>query len=114
MFGKKKKPAKQSEPVWCPTQKGTYTAYYPEWLKGKDWERIKITRASDGIPQPAWHGGINDAIYVCGYAQAKALAWEFAAMMESEGRDIEVRAQAYEVVYDIKARKIDPPQRKEM
>lgn len=122
MFGKKKNVArqhlkelgqsnhtKQSEIKWCPTQRGTYTAYYPEWKNNKDWERIPTVRVKDGIPEPAWCGGINSIIWLFGYAQAQALAWKWAAMMDSEGKEIEVRVQAYEVVYDIKARKIDQP-----
>ena len=41
---------------------------------------------------------------MCGYEQALALAWTFAAHVASVGGEIEVRAEEYELNYDIKAK----------
>lgn len=91
---------------WCPTQTGKYTAYYPEWLDGEKWVQIHVVNSKVGVPPPAWGGGINSTIRLFGYAQAQALAWSYAAAVESEGKEIKVRVQAYDVRYEIKAKKI--------
>jgi len=91
---------------WCPTQGGTFTAYYPEYLCEGEWKQVPTMRKSDGIPVPMRNGGVITAIGLFGYDQAQALAWSYAAWNASEGLDVEVRVQSYEVVYNIKARKI--------
>jgi hypothetical protein len=100
-----------SEEKWCPTQAGKYTAYAPQWLDGEEWKRIPTERAVRGVPQPALCGGINHELGLFGHAQAMALAWAFAALYAAEGRTIDVRAQPYEIVYDLKARAIDEAER---
>jgi len=94
-----------SKQKWCPTQGGTFTAYDPEWLDSEDWRQVPTKLDPSGVPEPRRNGGVISAIGLYGYAQAQALAWGFAACAESRGKDIEVRVQPYEVVYDIKARK---------
>lgn len=92
---------------WCPTQGGTFTGYLPEAYNMKDdeWVEIPIHPSEAGIPFPRRNGGVLQQIFLCGHAQAQALAWGFAAQGEKEGKTIKVRIQPYEVVYDIKARK---------
>ena len=102
---------------WCPTQAGTFTAYKPEWRdKNGEWKDIPIVRLTPrqgyGIPRPRF--GASDvaaAIYLHGYEEALALAWQYAAYEAAEGNKVDVRVQSYEVVYDIKARKIESPER---
>ena len=118
---KKKKVASPRAPVheevvceWCPTQGGQYTAYYPEFKfpDESEWERIPVAIANGitkGVPFPVCMGGINKTIALYGYEQAMALAWGFAAEAASNRDElkVDVRVQAYEVHYEIKARKID-------
>ena len=94
---------------WCPTQGGTYTAYVPEYFDGNEWKRIPIVKTIDsiGIPAPLMNGGISETVGLYGYEQAHALAWTHAAYLAAIGKKVEVRVQAYEVVYEIKARKIE-------
>lgn len=61
------------------------------------------TRVPVGIPFPRFQSGVLATIYLCGHAQAMALAWSFAAHVESAGGEIEVRAEEYRLTYDIKA-----------
>ena len=63
----------------------------------------------NGVPYPQYMGGVARTVGLCGYAQAQCLAWGYAAAMAAEGEMVQVRVQAYEVVYDIKARAIDDP-----
>lgn len=93
---------------WCPAMRGTYRAYMPQWLDGATWRDVQIEHAVvGGVPQPKSCGGINHTIGLFGHAQAVALAWMWAATAAAEGRRIEVRAQPYEVVYDIRARAVE-------
>lgn len=92
---------------WCPTRQGTYTAYEPQWLNKETWQRIPTTNAPGGVPQPLLCGGVNAELFLFGYEQAQALAWTFSALAAAEGKHIEVRAQPFEVIYDLKARAID-------
>ncbi len=92
---------------WCPTRHGQYTAYEPMWLRDGDWAHVPTERRPGGVPQPLLSGGVNSELGLYGYAQAQALAWGWAAMAAAEGKTIEVKVQAYEVVYDLKARKIE-------
>ena len=96
-------------PEYCPTQGGSFTAYEPQWMHPADgWVPIPTTLITDGVPYPAATGGIMETIGLMGKAQALAIAYAFQAVGESEGRlNIHVRAQAYRVHYDIKAKKMD-------
>ena len=101
---------KQAAEEWCPTMSGTYTAYEPEWLDGDKWREVPVTREPYGqqhygVPQPLCCGGVNATVGLYGHEQAQALAWGFAAQAVALGKEIKVRVQPYEVVYDIKARK---------
>ena len=100
---------------YCPTQSGTYVAYQPEYLNSNgEWESVPVKYGECGIPQPMLNGGINVTLSLHGYAQAKALAWMWAAFEAAKPRcDIKVRVQAYEVEYDLKAKKIDLPDKKQ-
>ena len=99
---------------WCPTQGGEFTAYLPEWRLSDtdDWADVPIkyidSNAPGAQPFPRAFGGICSTICLFGYAQAQAMAWGYAAGADEVGKKIEVRVQAYKVVYDIKAQKIDP------
>jgi len=95
---------------WCPTQAGSFAGYEPEFFNGAEWVEIQTDRGNNGLTFPRRTGGILNTIDLMGRAQAKAIAWAFAADAESQGEEIEIRIQKYEVVYDIKARKIDAPQ----
>ena len=98
---------------WCPTQGGTYLAYIPEWLDKDIWKEIPTHEdRRNGVPQPRYNGGINSTIGLMGYEQASAIAWTWAASAAREGVHLKIRLQAYDVLYDIKARKtdiVDPP-----
>lgn len=95
---------------YCPTQGGTFHAYEPEFRNGDKWERIQTNRVwHGGIPAPLFTGGIANTIGLQGYAQAMAIAWGFAAEADAAGREITVRVVKYEVIYDIKAKRIEPP-----
>ena len=93
---------------WCPTKGGTFTAYEAEWESAPDkWSIIQSTTelSISGAPFPRYDGGICQSIGLMGHAQANAVAWSFAAQAEAQGKEIKVRVQPYEIVYDIKARK---------
>lgn len=94
---------------WCPTRGGTHRAYEPQWLDNGKWRRVPYERNAQGfgVAQPFCCGGINTELDLCGYEQAMAFAWWWAAMAASEGKKIEVRAQPFQVVYDLKARPVD-------
>lgn len=94
---------------YCPTQGGVFTAYVPEFFDGKEWKRIPTVYSPFGIPEPLMNGGVMRTLMLMGYEQAQAIAWQYAAVSVAsyDMRKIEVRVQAYEVLYDIKARKID-------
>jgi len=103
------------KPKYCPTQNGSFTGYRPEYrmIDGDtktDWKTLPTKRGlySKGAPYPKDFGGILYTIGLCGYNQAKALAYDFAATAEETGASkIEVRAVAYEIFYDIKAERIE-------
>lgn len=91
------------------TQHGNFSAYEPQWLDGTEWKRVPYTNVPmegyNRFPAPLLYGGITEAINLCGYMQAWAIAYNFAAIAEANGKRIEVRLQDYEVQYDIKCRK---------
>jgi len=103
---------------FCPTRGGTFIGYHPEYrIEGDDgwtgWRdmTIKKVEKEGGLPYPLLSRGILDAIDLYGLAQAKAFAWGFLTKRESEaGSEIyQVRVQAYEISYDIKAKKTGEP-----
>src|SRR4030042_3764687 len=105
----KKIKGKENSLEYCPTQSGSFTGYVAEYLKGEIWERIPTTQFffpnAIGIPYPRDFGGILSTIYLFGYEQAQAIAWLYASREVSQwGRKKpQVRVQAYEILYDIKA-----------
>ena len=95
---------------WFPTRGGSYSAYMPQYLSGQTWIDVPFDHVpSDrGVPYPADTGNITEHVGLCGYAQAMAMAWTYAAFAEAEtGERIKVRVQRYQVKYDIKARAVD-------
>lgn len=57
-----------------------------------------------GVPFPRHMPGIHETIYLCGHEQAMALAWGFAAHVAAAGGEIEVRAEAFSLEYEVKAK----------
>jgi hypothetical protein len=106
-----KKKVNKDEIDWCPTQGGTYQAYVPEYFNGFEWVVVPLeasTQPANGIPQPKHLGGINQMLGLYGYDQALALAHWYAACKKAESYEsVQVRAQRYEVIYSLKARKVD-------
>jgi hypothetical protein len=96
---------------WCPTQGGEFTAYRPQVMYKGDWIDIPLQDVGvNGVPYPLFMGGVARTVGLCGHAQAQCLAWGYAAAMDAEsGEMVQVRVQAFKVVYDIKARAIDDP-----
>jgi hypothetical protein len=96
---------------WCPTQAGTIQAYEPLFkFKGeKKWRTVPTEifpgNIPNGVPTPL-RKEVAVVVGLMGFAQANALAWRYAAFAEAEGKIIQVKVQRYEVVYDIKARKV--------
>ena len=89
----------------CPTQHGTLTAYEPEyWDRDREkWRRIPLHRSEHGVPGPVSHAPA-DILGLCGYAQAMALAWQYAASIAAERYyGPPVRVVAYRVKYDLEA-----------
>jgi hypothetical protein len=93
-----------------PTQGGTFRAWKPQRLHAGEWQDLPIIDlpGDGGVPYPMMCSGIVKTLALCGYAQAMALAWFYAAMQDAAGKAYQVRVQEYAVEYDIKARKIDP------
>ena len=103
---------------WCPNQNGQTTGYVPEYNNGEKWLQIPVVDIPGyiiqdgrlvmvGAQSPKWNGGILKTIGLCGYAQAQALAWLFAAEASHRGEQVEVRVVPFEVHYEIKARKLE-------
>ena len=104
------------KPKYCPTQNGTFCGYQPEYRKVNgdiktEWKTLPTKKGlflKGGVPYPKAFGGILDTIGLHGYNQALALAHHFAATIEGAGAyEVEVRAAAYDINYDIKAKKIE-------
>ncbi len=121
-----------------PKISGTMSAYKPQWKHstewgkvinqqilgpkgGDDWTDVPFTiirgavavKFGDksvpvGIPFPMMMPGILESIYLCGYEQAMALAWTFAAGMAASGGEVEVRVDPYDLQYEIKTQKQQP------
>jgi len=103
---------------WCPTKNGTFTGYEPEVRlvdidgSASKWKRVPWSnKGRTGVPYPAAFGGILREINMLGYHQAMALAHWFGAGLEQGGDSLkgvlEVRAVPYEIIFNIKARKLD-------
>ncbi len=90
---------------------GTTKGYRAEYMdpitekwKQIEWRQRYHPRGAylDGVPFPALFGGILSEIWLMGEAQAKAVAWGFAAdYAATQYRDIEVRIVAFDVKYSI-------------
>ena len=124
----------EKPPEYFPTMSGTFMGYKPQWkhagiVSQVGNERLGLTHkvgwhdvpfqihrgsvavrlpSGDvvplGIPFPRHQPGILETIFMCGYEQAMALAWSFAAHVAALGGEVEVRAEAYKLNYDIKAK----------
>jgi hypothetical protein len=130
-----------SKPEYFPTMSGTFMGYKPQWKlqqpwggifkakkieEGQDWTDVSYTQVRGrisvrlpdgtetpvGVPFPRHQPGILETIFMCGYEQAMALAWTFAAHMAANGYEVEVRAEEYELKYDIKAKLYEGPKAK--
>lgn len=122
---------KDEEATKGPSQRGTMTAFVPQWKNsetwgaalnkrlgyddGKDWTNIHVTTFRGGvalqlpdgreipvgIPFPRFFPGILESIHMFGYEQAHALAWCFAAQAGAVGGAIEIRVKEYRLDYSI-------------
>lgn len=97
---------KEDKQNWIPTQGGTFQGYEPQYKEGDKWKRIYTIEQSYGSPYPSAFGGVLKQIGLMSFAQAEAIRWQFTACMESQGKKVETQIQGYEIVYEIKARKI--------
>lgn len=97
---------------WFPTMAGNYTAYVPEYEDDNgDWHEVPTADlrqplAALGVPPPRWNGGITRTLGLFGRAQAFALAWQYAAAHEADGKEVNVRVAQFEVRYDLKAKRL--------
>ena len=102
---------------WKPTKSGSFTGYEPEIRlvdtdgSASKWKRVPWTnKGRIGVPYPAAFGGVLKEIYRLGYHQAMALAhWHAAELDRDEssfGGTLEVRARPYDIIFNIKARKL--------
>ena len=104
------------EARWFPTTAGTGTAYAPEWRKrGKDdapWQRVPTEQIpvvlGRGVPPPLFMGNAIAMIGLCGYEQAQALAWLWAAHHAALGINVDVRVSAFDLQFEVKARARTP------
>ena len=88
---------------------GTFIAYRPQWKDGDVWRDIAYKQlfGNAAIPARGFHfpllfGGICQEVWLCGEAQAWAIAWTFAAEYEAvKPGSIEVRIQPYDVSFKI-------------
>lgn len=93
---------------WCPTRVGEFKGYQPEWLDGDKWRPIPVQSDSMcGAPFPSLLGGVLATIGLFGYSQAMAIAWHYSAIKEARGDVTAVRVSACDVIYDIKANKME-------
>jgi hypothetical protein len=97
---------------WCPTMGGTYDAYDVEYFDDIEnrWRTLPTQKRSDGVgaPHPLYMGGITSTIGLLGLAQANAIRWQAQALAEAIGEKITLRVVEYQIVYDIKSRKVEP------
>jgi hypothetical protein len=89
-----------------PTQGGTTSGWKPQFLSADGWKDIPLSDGRgrlDDVPDGAFCHGIRSTMYLCGYAQAQALAWAFSAHSEAQTRKpCEIRVVEYRIHYDIK------------
>ena len=95
------------KPEYCPTRGGSFTAYEPQWKSVGEWQVVPWCKDEFGVPYPEATAGITETIGLMGKNQALAIAYAFAAVGDAQGGTIEVRAKAYRVHYDIKAKAMD-------
>ena len=93
---------------YCPTRGGRIAGYMPQIRHALgEWVNMPISvGALGGVPYPRDTGGVLETIGLCGYAQAHALMWMYAASHAGDGTKIEVRVQEYRIHYDIKAKAV--------
>jgi hypothetical protein len=96
---------------WVPTRGGETYGYLAEFKNIKDkWEQIPVVRSvsckGQGVPYPLVDGGILQAIWLWGLAQAEVIAAQWRAQADAEGATVETRIVKYEIKYDIKARRM--------
>lgn len=101
-----------SEPAkdWFPTMSGKCRAWQPEYFDEakNEWRDVpyREVEGNTGNPSPLAHGHLFAAIGLCGYEQAMALAWQFAALHAQRTVIVpKVRVREYDFIYDIKASK---------
>jgi len=110
-MSKKKKSEEKID--WFPTMAGNTFGWMPEYYgfnkQSLEWEWMEIptVKGDRGAPLPQKFRGLLDTIGLMGKAQAQALAYQYQAISESFGDNVEVRVQRYSIVFDIKCRRID-------
>lgn len=94
---------KEDEKDWLPTQGGTTRGYEAQYKEGDKWIKIPC---NNSVPYPEAFGGILAQIELMSLTQAEAHRFLFVAVAEEQGKEIKTRLQEYEIVYEIKARKL--------
>lgn len=74
----------------------------PSYMTLPDGRQVAV-----GVPFPRFMPGVLETIFLCGYEQAMALAYTFAAYVAADGGEVEVRAEAYTLNFDIKAKAME-------
>lgn len=104
--------AEGRENKWIPTVSGTGNAYAPEWRKRDEddaWQRVPTEQIpvvlGRGVPPPLFIGNAICMVGLCGYEQAQALAWLWAAHCAAIGKDVDVRVAEYDLQFEVKARR---------
>ena len=100
-----------SDSEWCPSMSGNCSGWAPEYYDydRNEWRPIPVSQSKQwGVPHPSFNGGVLLALGMYGEHQALALAHMYAAGQEADWRTgwPTVRVQKYEVVFDLKARKV--------
>jgi len=95
---------------WCPTRSVKTRGYKAQVKNEEKWSDLAVNDSIDGagIPYPRLNGGILYELGLQGFAQANAVAWDYAAKMALHGRDVDVRVQEYEIEASMKARAKEP------
>jgi len=97
--GQKKKIYGTVEEIgWFPAAAGKLRAYASEYPDGAEWKRVPTRKVSCGVPYPFLFGGVLSEIGLMGYGRHSPSP-EFKP-------GAEVRLQEYEVLFDLKARKV--------
>lgn len=95
---------------------GTFIAYEPQWKDGDAWKRIDYKQQfgtaatpARGFHYPAENGGICQQAWLCGHAQAQAIAWAFACEWEAANfKHVEVRILPQRVKFTIDTEPYEP------